>query len=130
MTPQEPCLWGSGSLWRRCGSSAGTKWPAAGLGARTAAVHAWDLLREVTIIFITSTRVCCQVKSREGTQAHPSTENWTKDLLSMALPMRTRHSLPHNQSLPSGNFLKLLTLSFRGRQNENHNHRKLIELIT
>ena len=68
--------------------------------------------------------------NKEGTQPHPTTENWIKDSLSMALPMRTRHSLPHNQSLPSGNFLKLLTLSFRGRQNENHNHRKLIELVT
>ena len=27
-------------------------WPAAGLGAWTVAVHAWNLLREVTIIFI------------------------------------------------------------------------------
>ena len=32
-------------------------WPAAGLGAWSVAVHAWDLLREVTIIFITSTIV-------------------------------------------------------------------------
>ena len=29
----------------------GRWWPAAGLGARTVAVHVWDLLREVTIIF-------------------------------------------------------------------------------
>ena len=32
-------------------------WPAAGLGALSVTVHAWDLLREVTIIFITSTTV-------------------------------------------------------------------------
>ena len=32
------------------------------------AVHAWDLLKEVTIIFITSTIVRPQVNSREGTQ--------------------------------------------------------------
>ena len=42
---------------------------------------------------------------REGTQ-HPSTENWIKDLLSMALPIRTRSSFPHSQSLPSGSFHK------------------------
>ena len=36
---------------RRCG------WPAAGLGALRVAVRAWDLLREVSIIFITSTTV-------------------------------------------------------------------------
>ena len=32
-------------------------WPAAGLGALSVAVPAWDLLREVAIIFITSTIV-------------------------------------------------------------------------
>ena len=36
---------GRGVGWRR---------PAAGLGTLSGAVHAWDLLREVTIIFITS----------------------------------------------------------------------------
>ena len=32
-------------------------WPAAGLGALSVAVDAWDLLKEVTTIFITSTIV-------------------------------------------------------------------------
>ena len=32
-------------------------WPAAGLGALSVAIHAWDLLKEVTIIFLTSTIV-------------------------------------------------------------------------
>ena len=41
---------------------------AAGSGALSAAVHSWDLLKEVTIIFITSTIVRPQVNSREGTQ--------------------------------------------------------------
>ena len=40
----------------------GQWWPAAGLGALSVAVHAWDLLKEVTIIFITSTVVWTQVK--------------------------------------------------------------------
>ena len=35
----------------------GQWWPAAGSGALSAAVNAWDLLKEVTIIFITSTIV-------------------------------------------------------------------------
>ena len=39
-------------------------WPAAGLGALSVAVHAWDVLKEVTIIFITSTIVWPQVNSR------------------------------------------------------------------
>ena len=50
-------------------------WHAAGLGELSVAVHTWDLLKEVTIIFITSTIVWPQVNSREGTQLSPSTEN-------------------------------------------------------
>ena len=34
----------------------GGQWPAAVLGALSVAVHAWDHLKEVTIIFIASTR--------------------------------------------------------------------------
>ena len=48
--------------------------------------------------------------NREGTQSHPSTENYIKDLLSMALPIRTRSSFPHSQCLPSGSFHKPLIL--------------------
>ena len=51
----------------------GRWWPAAGL-ALSVAVYAWDLLKEITIIFISSTIVWPQVNSREGTQLHPSTE--------------------------------------------------------
>jgi len=56
-----------------------------------------DLLKEVAIIFITSTIVWPQVNNREGTQPHPSTENWIKHLLSMALPIKTRPSFPLHQ---------------------------------
>ena len=35
----------------------GQGWPAAGLGAVSVTVHSWDLLKEVSIIFITSTIV-------------------------------------------------------------------------
>ena len=79
-------------------------------GALSVAVHAWDLSKEVAIIFSTSTIVWPQVNNREGTQLHPSTENWIKDLLSMAPPIRTRPSFPLSQSLPSGSFLKPLIL--------------------
>ena len=60
------------------------------------AVHTQDFLKKVAII-------------RDGTQPHPSTEDWIKDLLSMALPIRTRPSFPYSQSLPSGSFDKPLT---------------------
>ena len=38
-------------------------WPAAGLGAVSVAVHGWDLLKEVAIIFITSSIVWPQVNN-------------------------------------------------------------------
>ena len=83
-------------------------WPAARLGAVSVAVHAWDILKEVAIIFITSTIVWLQVNSREGTQLHPSIENWIKDLLNMALPIRPRPSIPLSQYIPSRSFQKPL----------------------
>ena len=63
------------------GEVLGRWWPAEALGAWTVAVHAWDLLREVTIIFITSTLVWPQVNSRKGTPLHPSTETGVTFLL-------------------------------------------------
>ena len=74
----------------------GWQWPAAGSGALSAAVPAWDLLKEVTIIFITSTIVGLRSNNREGTQLCP--ENWIKDLLSMAPPIRKRPNFPLSQS--------------------------------
>ena len=73
-----------------------------------------------------------QANKRKGTQLHPSTENWIKDLLSMAPPIRIRSRFPPppSQSLPSGSFHKPHSYSSEGRQNENHNHRKLTKLIT
>ena len=47
----------------------GWQWPAAGLGAGTVAVHAWDLLKEVTVIFITSTIVWPEVATHSSTLA-------------------------------------------------------------
>ena len=74
------------------------------------AVHAWDLSKEVAIIFVTSTIVWSQINNRKRTQLHPLTENWIKDLLSMALPVTTRPNFPLSQSLPLGSFHKPLIL--------------------
>ena len=54
-------------------SSRGVGWqrPAAGFGALGVVVCAWDLLKEVTIIFITSTTVWPQVKQQGGNIALP-----------------------------------------------------------
>ena len=88
----------------------GQRWSAAGLVALSAALFAWDLLKEVTIIFITSIIVGLRSNNREGTQPHLSTKNWIKDLLTMALPIRTRPSFSLSQSLPSGSLHKPLIL--------------------
>ena len=40
------------------------QWPAAGLGALSAAMHAWELLKELAIIFITSTIIWPQDKQQ------------------------------------------------------------------
>ena len=47
----------------------GQWWPAAELGALSAAVHGGDLLKEVTIIFIASTIVWPQIKQQGGNTA-------------------------------------------------------------
>ena len=44
----------------------GQWWPTEGSEALSAAVCAWDLLKEVTIIFITATIVWPQVKEQGG----------------------------------------------------------------
>ena len=48
---------------RVSGGGMGQWWPAVGLGALSVAVCAWDLLKEVAIIFITSTIVSVQFSS-------------------------------------------------------------------
>ena len=44
------------------GGDVGRRWPAAGLGALSVTVPVWDILKEVSIIFITSTILWPQVK--------------------------------------------------------------------
>ena len=77
-----------------------------------------------------ATIIWSQVNNREGTQPHPSSENWVTDFLSMALPIRTRPSFPLSKSLPSKSFHKPLILLKEDRKTENHNHRKQTNLIT
>ena len=43
-------------------------------------------------------------------QPCPPRENWITDLLNKTLPIRTRPSFPHSQSLPAANFHKPLIL--------------------
>ena len=49
----------------------GQGWPDAGSGALSAVVCAWDLLKEVAIIFLTFIIVWSQVKQKGGNTALP-----------------------------------------------------------
>ena len=51
------------------GRGVGQQWSASGLGAWSVAVSAWGLLKEVAIIFITSTIVWPQIKQQGGNTA-------------------------------------------------------------
>ena len=64
------------------------------------------------------------------TQPCPSTENWIKDLLSMAPPIRRRSSFPLSQSLPPGSFHKPLSFSIRGKIEWKPQSQKLANRIT
>ena len=90
----------------------GQRWTVvAGLGAlNECSCACMGPFHQATIIFITSTIVWHQVNNREGTQPHPSIENWIKDLLNITLPIRTRPSFPLIESLLTGSFHKLLIL--------------------
>ena len=75
-------------------------------------VVAWDLWRRSPLSSIPPPYFGTRSNNREGTQPHPSTENWIKALQSMALTARTRpsFSLSQKASLPSESFLKPLIL--------------------
>ena len=89
-----------------------------------------DLLKEFAIVFITSSIVWPQVNSREGTQLHPSKKKnglkiyraWPSP--SEQHPVSSLVSLSHQEASKS-----LLSSPSEGRQTENHNHRKLTNLI-
>ena len=56
-----------------------------------------------------------QVKSREGTQIHPSTENWIKDLLSIALSIRQDSVSPSVSLSHEEASVSLLSFFIRGQ---------------
>ena len=56
------------------------------VGGTEGSTDRMDLLKEVTIIFITSTIIWPRVKQQGGNLPCPSTENWIKGLLNMPRP--------------------------------------------
>ena len=64
---------------------------------------------------------------REGTQTLPPPENWIKDLSThQSKILMPSQPVPPIRKLPQASY----HYPSEGRQNENHNHRKLIKLIT
>ena len=74
-----------------------------GRGTGWATVHGVTKSRTLSDFIFT-------LNNREETLPCPSTENWIKELLSMAPPIRTRLSFPRSQSLPPGSLHKPLIL--------------------
>ena len=108
----------------------GQWWPAAGLGGTECSSACMGPFEGGHHYLHCLHLVWPQVNNGEGTQLQPSTENCIKDLLSMALPIRTRPSFPLSQSLSSRRFHKPFIILQQSAQIENHNHRKLTNLIT
>ena len=82
-----------------------------GVGGTECSSACIGLLKEFAIIFITSTIVWSQVKQQGGPQPCSLAENLIKELLSMAMLIRTRPSFSYSQFLPSGSFHKPLILN-------------------
>ena len=92
----------------------GQWWPAAGSGILSEAVGAQDLLKEVTIIFITSTKMESQVKQQGGNIALPISRKlkiyWAWLCPSEQDPVAPTVSLSHQEASRN-----LLSLSIRGQ---------------
>ena len=111
-------LWVSSSLQQRRGSTvaccevSGTEYNSPGsLGA------CWhkSFWRRTAIAAITPTIVWPQAKLQGGEEFYPSTENWIKDLLSMAPPIRARPDSPTVSPSHQEASTSLLSLSIRGQ---------------
>ena len=90
------------------GGGVGWWWPAAELGTLSTAVHAWNLLKEIAIIII-STIVWPQVNNREGKSPSHQQKIGLKIYWARAHPSEQDPVSP-SVSLPSGSFHKLLIL--------------------
>ena len=122
----QTCPWVSKRLWWRRGSAV-----ACCRVRGTECSSAWDLLKEVAIIFITSTTVWPQVKLQGVITAPP---------INRKLDYRfTEHgpTYQNNTQFPPQSVSLIRKLSYtsypspsEGRQTEDHNHRKLSNLIT
>ena len=109
----------------------GQQWPTTGLGTLSVAANAWALLKEVTIIFMTSTIVWPQVKQQRENTALPINRKLDERFTEHGPAHQNKTQFPPRSVSP---IRKLPEASYsspsEGRKTENHNHRKLTNLIT
>ena len=79
----------------------GQQWPAAGLEALSVAVCAWDLWKEVAILFITSTIVWPQVQQQGGNTALPINRKLDYRFLEHGLTYQNKTQFPPQSVSPA-----------------------------
>ena len=128
----QTCLWVFGSLQWRCGSAVAYHQVRGTDSSSLLGAACWhkSFWKRSPLLPLPLPYFGIKPNYKVGTQAHPSAENWIKDLLSMALPTRASPSFPHSQSLQSGCLHKPLTIIHQREENENHNHRKITKMIS
>ena len=115
MTPQETdptCLWVSRSPWWRCGlvvaccRVGGTEYSSVCMGSFEGGHYYLHYLHH---------SLASRSNHREGTQHCPSTENWIKDLLSIASPSKQDPISPSVSLFHQEAYISLLSLSITGK---------------
>ena len=109
------------------GRDLGQWWPAAGSGALSAPVHAWNLFKEVIFITITFTTYYYLPYLHHNLASGQTTGREHRPTHQQKIGLRPRFplSLSHQEAS-----IASYPYPLGARQNENHNHRKLTYLIT
>ena len=109
------------------GRDLGQWWPAAGSGALSAPVHAWNLFKEVIFITITFTTYHYLPYLHHNLASGQTTGREHRPTHQQKIGLRPRFplSLSHQEAS-----IASYPYPLGARQNENHNHRKLTYLIT
>ena len=111
----------------------GWQWPGAGLGTLqcSAAVPAWNSLKDVPLSSLPPPQFGLRSNNREGTQPCPSTENQDERYTEHGPTHQNKTQFPPQSVSPIRKFPRAsYPFPSEDRQTENHNHRKLNNLIT
>ena len=106
----------------------GQQWPAAGFGSLSVAVHAWDLLKEVNIIFFTSTIVWPQTKQQGGNTAPPINRKLDYRFIEHGPAHQNKTQVPPQSVSPIRKLTQASHSPSEGRQNERRNNIYIIRV--